>query len=173
MDGNIRVLLSEEELARRIEEMGQQINRDYEGESVLLICTLRGACIFACDLIRRISVPVMLDFVKASSYGSGTVSSGQVRIDLDVEFPIEGRNVIIVDDIVDSGNTLKALRELFASRGAKSVKVAALLDKPDRREVDVEMDYVGFTIPDLFVIGFGLDYDQQYRNLPYVGVLED
>ena len=173
MNENIRVLLPEEELMRRIGEMGQQISEDYAGESVFLICTLRGSCFFTCDLAKRITVPLTLDFIKASSYGAGTASSGQVRFDLDVELPVKGQNVIVVDDIVDSGHTLHAFLEMFKDRGAKTVKVAALLDKPERREVDVHVDYVGFTVPDVFVIGYGLDFDQRYRNLPYVGVLEE
>ncbi|MBR1629334.1 MAG: hypoxanthine phosphoribosyltransferase [Lachnospiraceae bacterium] len=172
MSKNIRVLLPEEEIAQRIAQMGQQITEDYKGESVFLVCTLRGSCFFACDLAKRIDLPLTLDFVKASSYGSGTASSGKVKFDLDVELSMEGRHVIIVDDIVDSGHTLQALLSLFKDRGAKSVRVATLLDKPDRREVDVAVDYVGFAVPNLFVIGYGLDFDQKYRNLPYIGVLE-
>ncbi len=173
MNENIRVLLPEEELLKRIGEMGQQITEDYKGESVFLICTLRGSCFFACDLAKRIDLPLTLDFIKASSYGSGTTSSGNVRVDLDVELPVQGRHVIVVDDIVDSGNTLSAILKMMKDRGAKSVKVAALLDKPDRRQVDVAVDYMGFRVPDVFVVGYGLDFDQKYRNLPYIGVVEE
>ena len=173
MSEKIRVLLPEEELLARIKEMGKQISRDYEGESIFMICTLRGSVFFACDLAKRIDLPLTLDFIKASSYGSGTMSSGNVRFDLDVELPVEGRHVLVVDDIVDSGNTLYSFMEMFKDRGAKSVKVAALLDKPDRRQVDVSVDYVGFAVPDVFVVGYGLDFDQRYRNLPYIGVLEE
>ena len=173
MGEKIRVMLPEEEITRRIEELGRQISEDFKGEDVFLVCVLRGACFFACDLAKRISVPVTIDFIETSSYGSGTVSTGEVRIGKDIELPIKGRNVIIVEDIIDSGHTLSALTRLFSSRQAKSVTLCTLLDKPDRREVEVEVDYVGFTIPDEFVVGYGLDYDQKYRNLPYIGVVSE
>ncbi len=172
MSETIRVMLSEEELAGRIAELGAQISADYEGESVFLVCILKGAAFFACELAKRITVPVTIDFMATSSYGSGTVSTGEVQIKKDLDLGVEGRNVIIVEDIIDSGNTLNYLSELFKGRKAKSIKLCAMLDKPDRREVDVDMDYIGFTIPDAFVVGFGLDYDQKYRNLPYIGIVE-
>ncbi len=172
MSETIRVMLSEEELASRIAELGAQISADYEGESVFLVCILKGAAFFACELAKRITVPVTIDFMATSSYGSGTVSTGEVQIKKDLDLGVEGRNVIIVEDIIDSGNTLNYLSELFKGRKAKSIKLCAMLDKPDRREVDVDMDYIGFTIPDAFVVGFGLDYDQKYRNLPYIGIVE-
>ncbi len=172
MSEKIRVMLPEEELAARIAELGAQISKDYEGESVFLVCILKGASFFACELAKRITVPVTIDFMATSSYGSGTVSSGEVVIKKDIDLSVEGKNVIIVEDIIDSGNTFSCLLNLFKERNAKSVRLCSMLDKPDRREVDVKVDYTGFTIPDEFVVGYGLDYDQKYRNLPYIGVVE-
>ena len=172
MSENIRVLLPEEDLASRINELGEQISKDYAGESVFLVCILKGAAFFACELAKRITVPVTIDFMATSSYGSGTVSSGEVKIKKDLDLEVAGQNVIIVEDIIDSGNTLNYLSKVFKERNAKSVRLCTLLDKPDRREVDVPVDYTGFTIPDKFVVGYGLDYDQKYRNLPYIGVVE-
>ncbi len=172
MAETVKEMLSEEELANRIKELGEQISKDYEGEEVFLVCILKGAAFFACELAKRISVPVTIDFMATSSYGSGTVSSGEVQIKKDLDLGVEGKNVIIVEDIIDSGNTLNYLSNIFKDRKAKSVKMCAMLDKPERREVDVPMDYIGFTIPDAFVVGYGLDYDQKYRNLPYIGVVE-
>ena len=172
MSEKIRVLLPEDELAARIAELGEQISKDYEGESVFLVCILKGASFFACELAKRITVPVTIDFMATSSYGSGTVSTGEVKIKKDLDLDIAGQNVIIVEDIIDSGNTLNFLGQLFKERNAKSVRMCTMLDKPDRREVDVHVDYTGFTIPDQFVVGYGLDYDQKYRNLPYIGVVE-
>lgn len=173
MADRIRVMITEEELDKRIRELGSQISADYEGESIFLVCILKGAAMFACELAKRITVPVTMDFMATLSYGSGTVSSGEVKIKKDLDLPMEGRNVLIVEDIIDSGNTLNFLSQLFRDRNAKSVKMCTMLDKPDRREVDVDVDYTGFTIPDEFVVGFGLDYDQKYRNLPYIGVVEN
>lgn len=173
MADRIRVMITEEELDKRIRELGSQISADYEGESIFLVCILKGAAMFACELAKRITVPVTMDFMATSSYGSGTVSSGEVKIKKDLDLPMEGRNVLIVEDIIDSGNTLNFLSQLFRDRNAKSVRMCTMLDKPDRREVDVDVDYTGFTIPDEFVVGFGLDYDQKYRNLPYIGVVEN
>lgn len=172
MSETVKVMISEEELTSRICELGAQISKDYEGDSVFLVCILKGAAFFACELAKRITIPVTIDFMATSSYGSGTVSSGEVQIKKDLDLPIEGRNVIIVEDIIDSGNTLNYLSTMFSGRKAKSVKLCAMLDKPDRREVDVDVDYIGFTIPDAFVVGYGLDYDQKYRNLPYIGIVE-
>ena len=168
----IKMMLPEEERDRRIRELGKEISEDDAGESVYLVGVLRGAAFFTCELAKRITVPVTIDFMSTSSYGSGTVSSGEVIIKQDVEIPVEGRNIIICEDIIDSGNTLHCLLKLFRERKAKSVKLCALLDKPDRREVDVKVDYTGFTVPDEFIVGYGLDYDQKYRNLPYIGVVE-
>ena len=172
MAETVKEMLSEEELNTRIRELGQQISKDYEGEEVFLVCILKGAAFFACELAKRITVPVTIDFMATSSYGSGTVSSGEVQIKKDLDLGVEGKNVIIVEDIIDSGNTLNYLSGLFKDRKAKSIKMCAMLDKPERREVDVPMDYIGFTIPDAFVVGYGLDYDQKYRNIPYIGVVE-
>ncbi len=172
MSETVREMIPEADLNARIAELGAQISKDYEGESVYLICILRGAAPFACELAKRITVPVTIDYMTTSSYGSGTVSSGEVRIKSDVEIPVDGRNVLIVEDIIDSGNTLHYLLDVFKNRNAKSVRLCTMLDKPERREVDVDVDYVGFTIPDEFVVGYGLDYDQKYRNLPYIGVVE-
>lgn len=171
MSEHIRVMLPEEEIENRIKELGEEISRDYKGEEVYLIGVLRGAAFFTCELAKRITVPVTIDFLSTSSYGSGTVSSGDVKLKQDVEISPEGKNVIIAEDIIDSGNTLSFLLKLFKDRKAKSVKLCAMLDKPDRREVDVSLDYKGFTIPDEFVVGYGLDYDQKYRNLPYIGII--
>ena len=169
MAEHINVMLSEEEINARIAELGEQISRDYEGKEIFLICILKGASFFACELAKRITVPVHIDFMKVSSYGGGTASSGQVSIKMDVSESIAGKEVLIVEDIIDSGNTLNLLPKILMERGPKSIRLCALLDKPDRREVDVKMDYVGFRIPDKFVVGYGLDYDQRYRNLPYIG----
>ena len=172
-ENRIKTLLSEEELVRRTREIGEQISEDYAGEELVLVCVLKGAAFFACELAKRITIPVTIDFVATSSYGAGTKSTGEVKIKKDLDLPVEGKHVLIVEDIIDSGHTLSFLSRLFEDRKAKSVKKCAMLDKPDRREVSVDMDYIGFTIPDAFVVGFGLDYDQKYRNLPYIGVLSE
>lgn len=164
--------LSEEEISDRIKEMGKQISKDYEGKSIHLICTLKGACFFTCELAKRLTVPVTMDFITASSYGSGTESSGNIKIKKDLDEPVEGKDVIIVEDIIDSGRTLHRLQKVLKDRGAKSVRICTLLDKPDRRVEQVKVDYDGFVIPDEFVVGYGLDYDQRYRNLPYIGILK-
>ena len=168
----IRELISEEKVDARIRELGEQISKDYAGESVHLVCILKGACIFMCDLAKRIRVPLSMDFMTVSSYGSGTQSSGIVRIRKDLDDPIKGLNVLIVEDIVDSGRTLHYLTEVFKERGCKSVRTCTLLDKPERRVVDLDVDYVGFMIPNQFVVGYGMDYDQRYRDLPFIGVVE-
>lgn len=172
MQDKIRVLLKEEEVNRRIEEIGKQISKDYEGRSVHLICVLKGGVFFTCELAKRITVPVSLDFMSVSSYGAGTTSSGVVKIIKDLDEPLEGKDVLIVEDIIDSGRTLSYLIEILKQRNPASVRLCTLLDKPERRVVEVAVDYVGFNIPDEFVVGYGLDYDQRYRNLPYIGVVE-
>lgn len=172
MDDVIRVLVSEEEADARINMVAREINRDYAGQEVHLICILKGGAFFMCELSKRISVPVTMDFMYVSSYGSGTVSSGEVKIKKDLDEPIEGKNVIIVEDIIDSGRTLKSLTGILKKRRPKSIEICTLLDKPDRRLVDVDVKYSCFNIPDEFVVGYGLDYDQKYRNLPYIGVVE-
>lgn len=167
----IRVMIPEEDINARIREIGEQITRDYEGREVHLVCVLRGGCFFMCELAKRIDVPVTLDFMSVSSYGMGTQSSGVVKIVKDLDDSVEGRHVIVIEDIVDSGRTLSYLLEMLKERGAQSVKLCTLLDKPSRRAVDVTVDYTGFEIPDEFVVGYGLDYAQKYRNLPYIGVV--
>lgn len=172
MAEEIRVLISEEEVDARIRELGAQISKDYEGEEVHLICILKGSVLFMSELAKRITVPVTMDFMSVSSYGDGTTSSGFIRIKKELDESIEGKNVIVIEDIIDSGRTLSRLIEVMKERNPKSTKLCTLLDKPDRREYDVHVDYVGFQIPDEFVVGYGLDYAQKYRNLPYVGVVE-
>ena len=172
MSEKVRVMLPEEEIDHRIRELGEQISKDYEGESIFLVCILKGASFFACELAKRITVPVTIDFMATSSYGSGTVSTGEVKIKKDLDLPVAGRNVIIVEDIIDSGHTFHFLENLFKDRNAKSIRKCAMLDKADRREVDVQMDYIGFSVPDAFMVGYGLDYYQKYRNLPYIGILD-
>lgn len=169
---HIEVMLQEDVVDARIKELGGQISRDYAGESVHLICILKGSVYFTCELAKRITVPVTMDFMQCSSYGAETKSSGIVKIVKDLDEPITGRHVIIIEDIIDSGRTLSHLKKLLAQRSPKTLKICTLLDKPDRRVVDVPVEYVGFQIEDKFVVGYGLDYDQQYRNLPYIGVVE-
>ncbi len=172
MAEKISVLLSEEEVDKRIQEIGEQISKDYAGEQVHLVCVLRGGVFFLCELAKRITVPVSLDFMSVSSYGSDTKSSGVVKIVKDLDDSLADKHVIVVEDIVDSGRTLSYLLEMLKDRGPKSMRLCTLLDKPDRRVVDVKVDYTGFQIPDEFVVGYGLDYAQKYRNLPYIGVVE-
>lgn len=172
MSEHIRVLLSEEEVDAKIRLIGEQISRDYEGKQVHMVCVLKGGCFFMCELAKRITVPVSMDFMAVSSYGSGTMSGGVVKIVKDLDNPIKDKDVLVVEDIVDSGRTLSYLLEMLRARGPKSVRLCTLLDKPDRRVVEVNVDYTGFEIPDQFVVGYGLDYDQRYRNLPYIGVVE-
>ncbi|WP_130836339.1 hypoxanthine phosphoribosyltransferase [Lachnoclostridium sp. Marseille-P6806] len=171
MSETINVLISEEQIDQKIRELGERISRDYMGKSITLVGILKGASFFMCELAKRISVPVYVDFMSVSSYGNATKSSGVVRINKDLDDSIEGRDVIIVEDIIDSGRTLSYLTEMLAGRGASSIRVATLLDKPERRVVDFKPDYSGFTIPDTFVVGYGMDYGQRYRNLPYIGVV--
>lgn len=172
MAEHVRVLLTEEDVDRRIQEIGDQISRDYEGKQVHLICVLKGGAFFMCELAKRITVPVSLDFMSVSSYGSATKSSGVVKIVKDLDEPLKDKDVLVVEDIVDSGRTLSYLLEMLKDRGPKSIKLCTLLDKPERRVVDVHVDYTCFQIPDEFVVGYGLDYGQRYRNLPYIGVVE-
>ena len=172
MAEKIKVLVSEQEVDARIEELGKKISEDYAGKQVHLICILKGGVFFMCELAKRITVPVSMDFMSVSSYGDGTKSSGIVKIAKDLDESMEGKNVIIIEDIIDSGRTLSYLMDVLQKRQPKSMKLCTLLDKPDRRIVDVKVDYVGFEIPDEFVVGYGLDYAQKYRNLPYIGVVE-
>ncbi len=173
MTDKIRVLLKEEEVNARISEIAAQVSRDYEGKCVHLICILKGGVFFTCELAKRLTVPVTLDFMSVSSYGSGTVSSGVVKIIKDLDEPLENKDVLIVEDIIDSGRTLAYLIEVLKQRNPASIRLCTLLDKPERRvKKQVKVDYTCFTIPDEFVVGYGLDYDQRYRNLPYIGVIE-
>lgn len=167
------ILLDEDTIQRRVAELGAQISQDYQDQDLFVVCILRGAVLFLTDLIRKIDVPHMVDFMAISSYGIGArQSSGRARITLDVNTDIRGRNVLFVEDIVDSGFTLKAVLELLSARQPKSLRVCVLLDKFERREVDVPLDYVGFKIPDRFVFGYGLDLDEYYRNLPFIGTVD-
>lgn len=172
MAETIRVLISEEDVDAKIAEIGKQISEDYAGEQVHLLCILKGSVFFTCELAKRITVPVSLDFMSVSSYGDGTSSSGIVKIAKDLDETIEGKNVIVIEDIIDSGRTLHYLLDVLQKRKPKSMKLCTLLDKPDRRVKEVKVDYTGFAIPDEFVVGYGLDYAQKYRNLPYIGVVE-
>lgn len=172
MSERVDVLIDQETIARRIAELGKQISKDYENKKPHMICVLKGGAFFMTELAKHIKVPVSLDFMSVSSYGSGTKSSGVVRIVKDLDDPIEDRDVLVVEDIVDSGRTLSYLLEILEARGPKSLRLCSLLDKPDRRVVeDLQVEYCGFEIPDAFVVGYGLDYDQRYRNLPYIGVV--
>ena len=166
------ILYSEEQLRQRVKELGAQITADYAGKELVLASVLRGSYIFMADLTRAIDLPVTVDFMAVSSYGAGTKSSGQVEIKKDLSDSIEGRDLIIVEDILDSGNTLFYLMEILKARKPASIRICTLMDKPDRRTQPIVADYVGFTIPDAFVVGYGLDYDEKYRNLPYVGILK-
>ena len=173
MADKIRVLLTEEEVNKKISEVVAQINKDYEGKEVHLICILKGGVFFTCELAKRLTIPVSLDFMSVSSYGSDTKSSGVVKIIKDLDEPLEGKNVIIVEDIIDSGRTLAYLIEVIKQRNPKNIELCTLLDKPERRvKKQVQVKYTCFTIPDEFVVGYGLNYDQKYRNLPYIGVLK-
>jgi hypoxanthine phosphoribosyltransferase len=165
-------MLEESEVDARIDDLGSQITKDYEGEEVHLICVLKGGAFFACELAKRIDLPLSIDFMCVSSYGNNTVSSGTVKIVKDLDESIEGKNVIIAEDIVDSGKTLSELVPMLMKRNPKSIEICTLLSKTERREYDINVKYTGFTIPDEFVVGYGLDYAQKYRNLPYIGVVE-
>ena len=167
-----QVLFDEATLVGRVAELGAEITRDYEGKDLLLICTLRGASVFFCDLIRHIDLPLKIDFIATSSYGASTQSTGEVRLVKDTSESLVGKDVIIVEDIIDSGLTLHYLKKLFEARETSSVKICSLLDKPAGRKVDIKGDYVGFEVPNAFVVGYGLDYNELYRNLPDVCVLD-
>ncbi len=169
---DIHVHLPEEEIKARIRELGQQISGEYGEEPVCLVCILKGSVFFTCELAKRITSPVEMEFMSVSSYGAGTSSSGVVKIVQDLSTSIEGKHVLLIEDIIDSGRTLHYLIQNLKTRNPKSLRLCALLDKPDRRAVEVKVDYVGFTIPDQFVVGYGLDYDQKYRNLPYIGFVD-
>lgn len=172
MAEKVSVLISEEEVSKRIREIAAEISKEYEGKHIHMICVLKGGVYFMTELSKHLTVSCSLDFMSVSSYGNATVSSGKIKIKKDLDESIEGKDVLVVEDIIDSGRTLSYLLEDLGSRGPKSLKLCTLLDKPDRREREVKVDYVGFTIPDAFVVGYGLDYQQKYRNLPYIGVVE-
>ncbi len=165
-------MISEEEIAKRLDEIAGEINNDYKGESVILIGVLKGSFMFLSDLAKRIKLDAEVYFIEASSYGSGTQTTGVVKISKDVDRDLKGENIIIVEDIIDTGITMDKVTQLLRARGAKSVKLCACLSKPSRRRVDIKIDYLGFEVPDEFVIGYGLDADEKYRNLPYIGVAD-
>lgn len=167
-----RTLIGEDEIQRRIAELGEAITEDYRGQDLMLVGVLKGAVVFMVDLARSINLPLEIDFMATSSYGASTESSGVVRILKDLDRSIEGKNILIVEDIIDSGLTLKYLREILGDRGPKSIRICALLNKQKARKADVAIDYVGFEIPDEFVVGYGLDFAEIYRNLPFIGVLK-
>ena len=166
------VLFTRDDIAKRVAELGAEITRDYEGRDLIVVGILKGAGVFMSDLIREINSPIRIDFMSVSSYGNSTVSSGIVRITNDLHQDIQGCSVLIVEDIIDSGNTLHYLREYLKNRGAEDVKICALLDKPSRRQVEVPVEYVGFEVEDKFIIGYGIDYAEKYRNLPFIGTLK-
>lgn len=173
MADKIRVMITEEEVDAKIRELAAQITKDYEGKEVHLICILKGSIFFTCELAKRIDLPVTLDFMSVSSYGDGTESTGRVKIVKDLDENIEGKDVIVIEDIIDTGRTLSHLMDVLKVRKPETLKLCTLLDKPSRRVVNVDVDYTGFEIPDEFVVGYGLDFAQKYRNLPYIGVVEN
>ena len=172
LDDIERVLLPEEKLKSMVARLGEQISRDYQGKSLFLISVLKGSVVFMADLMRAITVPCRIDFMSVSSYGSGVKTSGVVKIIKDLDEDVEGRDLLVVEDILDSGMTLSYILKLLSSRKPNSIRLCTLLDKPERRKVDIKADYVGCEVPDEFVVGYGLDYDEKYRNLPFVGVLK-
>lgn len=173
MENDIReVLFTQEQIQQIVQDMGAKISRDYEGKNLLMVSVLKGAVVFMADLMRAVTVPCRIDFMSVSSYGSGVKTSGVVKIIKDLDIPISGYDVLIVEDILDSGMTLSYLLEILQSRGPRSIRLCTLFDKPERRKADVKADYTGAVVPDEFVVGYGLDYDEKYRNLPYLGVLK-
>lgn len=172
MKEKVKIFLQEQEVNEKIAQIATKISEDYAGEEVHLICVLKGSVFFTCELAKRITVPVTLDFMSCSSYGNDTKSSGVVKIVKDLDEPLEGKNVLVIEDIIDSGRTLSYLLDILAKRNPKTLRLCTLLDKPDRRVKDVKVDYTCFEIPDEFVVGYGLDYAQKYRNLPFIGVVE-
>lgn len=166
------VLVNEEQLKECVQKLGAQITKDYEGKNLLLVSVLRGSVIFMADLMREIKIPCTIDFMSVSSYGAGTKSSGVVKIIKDLDLNLAGYDILIIEDILDSGNTLAYLKKILLTRNPSSIKICTLLDKPERRTADITADYSGFSIPDAFAVGYGLDYDEKYRNLPFIGVLD-
>ena len=172
MTERVSIFIDQQTLEGKIAEIAAQINKDYAGRSIHLICILKGSSFFACQLAKHLTIPTTIDFMSISSYGSGTVSSGIVRLSKDLDEPVEGKHVLIVEDIIDSGRPLAHLKNLLSTRKPASLSICTLLDKPDRRVLEIDADYTCFQIPDKFVVGYGLDYDQKYRNLPFIGVVE-
>ena len=171
-DDVLKILISEEEIEKRVKELGRQISDDYVGKSLVVVSVLKGSVMFMADLLRALDIHTEIDFMVVSSYGSGVVSTGAVKMLKDIFLPIEGRDVLIVEDILDTGKTLHYIKDYLGARKPNSIMICTLLDKPERREADIVADYVGFNVPDEFVIGYGLDYDEHYRNLPFIGVLK-
>lgn len=167
-----KILFTEKDIQKRAKEIGEQITKDYRGEELVLLCTLKGAFLWMADLTKNIDLDTQIDFISASSYGSGTTTSGVVKITKDINMDLFNKNVLIVEDIVDTGTTLNFIKTYLEERNPKSVKICTMLDKPSRRVVDIQPDYVGYTVDDIFIVGYGLDYDQKYRNLPYISFLE-
>ncbi len=167
-----KVLISEDALEKKVRDLGRQISEDYRGKNLLLVSVLKGSVVFMADLMRAITIPLKVDFMSVSSYGSGVKTSGVVKILKDLDHPVEGHDLLIVEDILDSGQTLSYLREMLSKQKPNSIRLVTLLDKPERRQVDIKADYKGFEVPDEFVVGYGLDYDEKYRNLPFVGILK-
>lgn len=168
----IHEMITEKQITERILQIASQINKDYKGKEVHLICILKGSVFFCCELAKRLEVPVTIDFMSVSSYGNSTESSGRLSVTKDLNEPIDGCHCIIIEDIIDTGSTLSLTKKMLFARGPASLKICALLDKPDRRKTEIEAEYTGFIVPDKFVVGYGLDYAQKYRNLPYIGELE-
>lgn len=167
------ILVSEEDINKKVKELGKILTEDYKGKELIVVGILKGAVVFMSDLCREIKLPILMDFMAVSSYGKSSVSTGEVRIVKDLDYSVENKDILIVEDIIDTGYTLSYLTDNLRKRGASSVKIITLLDKPDRRKADVHVDYLGFEIPDEFVVGYGLDYAEQYRNLPYVAALKE
>jgi hypoxanthine phosphoribosyltransferase len=172
-DRALEVLITESQIRDRVREMGEQITRDYQGKNLHLIAVLKGACVFLSDLIRQIDLPLTIDFIGISSYGASTKSSGEVKITKDLDKSLAGKDVLVIEDIIDTGLTLNYLINIFQSREVSSMNIAALIDKPDRHQIEVPATYIGFTIPNLFIVGYGLDFAENYRNLPFIGVPKD
>ena len=168
-----KVLISEEELSNIVKSLGKQIAEDYKGKDLMIVSILKGSIIFMADLMRAVDIPCTIDFMAVSSYGSGTKTSGVVKIIKDLDASIEGKDLLIVEDILDSGRTLSYIKEILLARNPKSIKICTLFDKPERREADIYADYIGSKVPNEFIVGYGLDYDEHYRNLPYIGVLKE
>lgn len=171
-DDILQVLITEEALQEKVTEMGRQISEDYRGKDLLMISVLKGSIVFMADLMRAVSIPCEIDFMSVSSYGTGTKTSGVVKIEKDLDRQLTGKDLLIVEDILDSGMTLSYITGMLEQRGTNSIRICTLLDKPDRRKADIEANYCGFVVPDEFVVGYGLDFAEKYRNLPYVGVLK-